>query len=223
MTQATPTASPLPPPTSAPEAECPVARFMPHAILAGAMLLFVAFFMPWWGLTGMPDDRPGFGNVAQVKVPGLLAKNASWYATYAVWDRFQKQRDATLDAARQGEDVKIGQVSISLHGWDTGPGVVAFIFFFLAVAIVLGPMFVPVLRPVAWVGYLASGLAYSGVFLATVIGWLFCSPGENVAGQLAQGVSVGVWFALFGSALAAAAGTKAGLKGLKSRRAAGRK
>ncbi|MCY2925558.1 MAG: hypothetical protein NT031_08970 [Planctomycetota bacterium] len=144
----TDTAAPVPPASpaaTAPAAGCPIAPFLPHAVLAGAFLGFVAFFLPWWGLTGAPEDRPGLGNVAQVKTPGLLAKNASWYTTYAVWDRFQKERDARLDAARQGEVDKVEQISISIRGLDTGPGVVAFIYFFLVVAIVLGPVFVPML------------------------------------------------------------------------------
>lgn len=217
----TDTAAPVPPASQAagaPVAGCPIAPFLPHATLAGAFLAFAAFFLPWWGLTGTPEDRPGLGNVAQVKTPGLLAKNASWYTTYAVWDRFQKERDAMLDAARQGEVDKVEQISISIRGLDTGPGVVAFIYFFLVVAIVLGPVFVPMLRPGAWAGYLASAVVYAGVFGFTLVRWVILSPGQDVEGQLVQGVSVGAWFALLGSALAAGAGAMAGLKGLRTRR-----
>ena len=216
MTPASPAGAPCSSDAQAASAGCPVAPFLPHATLAGAGLVFLAFFLPWWGLTGVPEDRPGMGNTAQVKSPELLAKNAAWYAKYTVWDRFQNQRDSMLDAARQGENVKIEQVSISLHGWDIGPGVVAFIYFFLVVAIVLGPVFVPMLRPGAWMGYLVSAVVYAGVFGATLISWVICSPGQDVEGQLAQGVSVGVWLALFGSVLAAGAGGMAGLKGFKA-------
>lgn len=206
-------ATSTPPPVTG--TDCPFRRFMPHAILAGAFLLFVAFFLPWWGLTGVPEDRPGFGNGVQVKTPDLLTKNAEWYARYAVWDRFQKQRDAMLNAAREGEDVNVGRVSISLFGRNTGTGVVAFIYSFLAVAIVIGPVFVPVLRPGTWAGYLASAVICAGIFLSTLIEWVFCSPGQDVEGQLSQGISIGVWFALIGSAVVVAAGTMAGLKGLR--------
>lgn len=222
MTNTAPAGQPLAPKAQVAGAGCPIAPFLPHALLAGAGLLFLAFFLPWWGLRGVPEDRLLAGDGAS-KVQKVRAENAPWYATYAVWDKFQKERDSLLDAARKGQDVQLDQVSVSLFGWNTGPGVVAFIFFFLVIAFVLGPMFVPVLRPVAWIGYLASGVVYAGVFGMTVIRWVICTPGQDVEGLLVQGVSVGVWFALLGSVLASAAGTMAGLKALKGACAPGPK
>lgn len=211
MTDTPVTPPPPPPAPAAPAAPaaacekgCPCTPYMPYAVLGGAFLLFVAFFLPWWSmslnespekLSGEKDMKAAFE--AAAKLGTVMNDRREWYQSH--FDR------------RDRSDRDKG---ISLFGWNTATGITAFIFTFFVAAFVLGPMFVPVIRPYAWIGYLVSAIMYFIIFLLSTIGWLMCSPGTDVPPMMSQGISIGVWFAMIGSAVVTAAGAMLGAKGL---------
>jgi hypothetical protein len=155
--------------------------------LGGAALLFLSFFMPWWGIS---IERKGDNATADLA------------------------REESLEAARYraflgGKD----EISESAWGWDFSRAIVTFVFSFLIAGAVAAVMLVPQIRPYGMFMLLFAACLALVVFIMSLTVW-FGTPGDNLTGggvEVAQGVSVGPFIALLGS-LAVLAG--AGYEGV---------
>jgi len=179
-----------PPPMAVGPAKVPGGRFAEmslwrYLIIAGGGLMFLTFFMPWWGISteSDPGKISGMDDVEKMAKKGTDAlevwmKGAEWY------------RDHLDSVPRPGS-----KDSETLWGWSTGTGVTGFILSFFILAIGIVPMFVKAVRPWAFFGSFAAAIMGLILFIFSLT-WMFGAPWKNVSPLLAQGKIIGPYLFL---------------------------
>lgn len=202
-------------------------------LIIGCSLWFLAFFMPWWGLTQTwpaPPKRPTnvrdraefdayneamkeYSNKMQ-RASRVLSKNRSWYANKVGYGRMQDFEEQRRERQRDAEGGPVS-ATLRLWGWDTGVGITAFVFSLVLLPVAIVPMFVRLLRNWIWIGYYVAAVAGLVLFILSLV-WYFSSPGENVSGLLAQGVGwyPGPYLEILGSLTVLTTGVLGGVFGL---------
>jgi hypothetical protein len=164
--------------------------------LGGAALLFLSFFLPWWGFS--QESKKPDGNITS-DVRRAANEELSEAGRDAADYLKMFSSDALIDF---GKDMaKDGKASISAYGFDMGRGIVTFIFSFLIAGAVAAVMFVKPIQQFGMFLLLLAGVLALVVFILTLTVWFF-SPGDNVnnaLGEIDQGVSFGTFVALLGS------------------------
>jgi hypothetical protein len=198
-------------------------------------VMFVAFFMPWWGMTqkitGPPKRPQGFDAETRkayqealkerqdkrAKVVKVLRRNSSWYRNKIGDDRLEDFQSTLSDGAKDSSDGGSFQATLRLWGWNTGIGITAFVFSLVLLPVAIVPMFVQLLRSWIWIGYFVVAVSGLVLFILSLV-WYFSSPGENVSGQLWQGVGwyPGPYLEILGSLATLAVGVLGGVFGLLS-------
>lgn len=114
--------------------------------LGGAALLFLSFFLPWWGIS-VEERKPGDDVSADARAAARQDRDAA--RLDAVSYMSPKQiAELSKDMAKDDKG------SLSLYGWNLGGGIVTFIFSLLILGILVALMFVPALKPFAMFGLL---------------------------------------------------------------------
>ena len=208
-------------------------------LMAGCGMMFLAFFMPWWGLTvtfPAPPSRPD--DNAQMEEYGKDKKD--WEETMKKigkhLKKYEKKHKAILGedfwnemgedlkekGGEQGDDVKKGEltksVSITARVWGlnfVGIALTAFIFSIVLLPIAIVPIFVPMLRRWIWIGYFVAAVSGLVLFILSLV-WYFTSPGANLPKYVWQGVglSPGPYLEIFGTLATLASGVLGGVFGL---------
>lgn len=181
-------------------------------MLVGAALFFLAFFVPWWGVSvkNMEPDRDRMRDMTpkqlekfqeemeelaeKMEEMGEIVNDRSiddWYESHGVDEEMRdKQKDAD-------EDTK--KISVWLWGWSVATGWVAFLFGLLLIApIVVVAMVVKPIRDWAWIGSFVVAILGLVVLIMSLM-WVFGAPGKNVSPMFAQGNILGPYMTLLGS------------------------
>jgi hypothetical protein len=169
--------------------------------LGGAALLFLSFFLPWWGISMERNENPGD-----------LSREELTDASNEFNEAMKGNRDFYTSVLDDDDD----DGSQSAFGWDLGRGIVTFIFSFIIAGAVAAVMFVPAVRPFSMFLLLLAGVLAFVVFILTLTVW-FGTPGDNVdnvLGEIDQGVSFGTFVALLGSLAVLAGAGYEGVTGL---------
>jgi len=189
-------------------------------LLGGAGLFFVAFFLPWWSFT-MNVDPPKLAENADAATRDKFGKEMEAYGkdmkeVREVWEEDEDWYEDNVGKKkmRTAMESKKKEKGVTLFGWSTGTGVVAFIFSFAIAAFVVLPMFLKVLGGWAWIGSFASAAMAIPILILSLV-WWFGSPGENVAPFMSQGVIIGPVITLVGSLAIIGAGVLTGICGIK--------
>ncbi len=169
--------------------------------LAGASLLFLSFFLPWWGLS-VETKEVKFQDLSEDEKKELEDDSKDYQ------DAQKDQRDFMEDvfSREDGRDFfedlqKNNEASISAFGWDLSRGIVTFIFSFLIGGAVAAVMFVKPLQPFGMFVLLLAAILAFVVFILTLTVW-FGTPGQNLDNilvEIDQGVSFGTFVALLGA------------------------
>lgn len=210
-------------------------------LIAGSVMLMVAFFVPWWSLTATKTRLPSrrFSNRASTKYEQyqkelksynereqeagkVLKKKTKWYRD-SIPDSVRVQFEEDTKEARKeafkdagGDDRVTYSSTMRLWGWHTGIGLTNFIFSFFILAIALVAVFVRVLRSWIWIGFFVAAILGLVGFILSLV-WYFSSPGENVSELLSQGVglSPGPYLNIFGTLAVLCFGALGGVLGLR--------
>lgn len=161
-------------------------------LIAGGGLMFVAFFTPWWA---GKFDKDGLRSVSiedARRLRDAIEKKASWYRDY---------------------DMTTSNGSTWLWGWDTGPGITAFIFSFFIIAWGIVLFFVRLLHRWAWIGFFACMVFGLLTFILNLV-WYFSAPGKDVSGVLSQSVIAGPYLMMPGTLAVFVGGLLGGIFGL---------
>lgn len=198
-------------------------------LMIGSGMVFLAFFMPWWGISiSVPgiskDDSTELQKQRKEDVKdvrGALSRNSSKHRRILGDEKYLElvkefERELgtfTVIGGRRSEDPFT--VSATAWGWSTGVGITAFIFSFFLLAIAIVPIFVKLLRNWIWIGYFVAAVMGLITFILSLV-WYFSSPGKNVSGMLSQGVGwyPGPYLEIFGTLTILAAGVLGGVFGL---------
>jgi len=160
-------------------------------LMVGGGLMFLSFFVPWWRVSQ---------DLAEIKAEDLedvrSAKDDDWYDDHGI----DLDEDDETDSAW-------------LFGWSSGTGIAAFIFSFFIIAWGIVPWFVRLLQPWAWIGCFVCMLFGLITFILSLV-WYFSSPGEDVAGHLAQGVILGPYLLIPAALAVFVGGLLGGIFGL---------
>jgi hypothetical protein len=199
-------------------AEANEGKLLKLALVAGAAVFFVSFFLPWWTLSA-EVDRPKDPSADDAK---LLAEEEKEFSD-ALEDGEDFKEDSFdrrdgLDFYKDLQDE--GEASLWGMGWDFGTGITAFIFSFLivglAAASLLLPMALPSVKPYTWAPLLAAAVLGFIVLLLDVI-FIIASPGDNMGGEfheLDQGISIAPLLVFPAAIVVVAAGGIGGVMGL---------
>jgi len=198
-------------------------------LIAGSSMMFLAFFMPWWGISiTMPgisknpseDDRKDYEE--EIKdISKQLDKDEKKYKDILGEERVDDLKDDLREGAKQHREDLQNQKSASsytvsswIFGWSTGVGITGFILSFFLLAAGIVPLFVSLLRRWMWTGYYAVAVMGLVMFILSLV-WYFTTPGKNVKG-LSQGVGwyPGPYFEIVGSLAVLVAGVLGGVFGL---------
>lgn len=236
----------LPPTPSAKSSASTIFRVL---MVCGAGILVVSFFLPWWSATidvGAVQDVKGPDELTEMALDlGEVAANKiTWYienvpihkVTKPLFEEFEPvirrqmgpggggygSRRSSRSYRRPEDVLKELELSVTLFGWDTTTGILCLCFGGAAIGFLLLSFVRDAFGPWTWLGEFAlSALMLPLVALSLI--WWIGSPGKNVDPVLSQGVSVGPFLALVGSAVAMVAGainSMAGSKAARSARAA---
>lgn len=168
--------------------------------LGGAALLFLSFFLPWWGIS-----QEEVKDVKRSDVQDEL-KEANDYGT----ETFDFMGDvfSTKALRKFGEEYgKEKEASLSAFGWNLSRGIVTFIFSFLIAGAIVVTMFVPAVRAFAPFILLVAVILAFVVFILTLTVW-FGTPGKDLdyvsmslteIAEIDQGVSFGTFVAMLGA------------------------
>lgn len=197
-------------------------KFAPTVLIAGAGILVLAFFLPWWGIrveipaepSGKATDSDYKDRMADFsrdirKHARVSRKDARWHEDMEI--------EWVIDDYRLGEEFQRGEKfreSGRLWGWNTSAGITAFIFGLLLLPVGIVPIFVIFLRRWSWIGAFVAGLLG---LITLILGMVFYfgSPWKNTD-FIAQGVglSPGPFLVILGSSALFAAGVAGGVFGL---------
>ncbi|MBI5725813.1 MAG: hypothetical protein HZA50_17770 [Planctomycetes bacterium] len=194
------------------------------AICAGAFLMFLSFFLPWWGAAvttrSWRDNDANRQNENTQKAGKDLddfkaAVEGDNEFHESVLSKSQNERGLKVieDWRREG---KAGQSSASAFGWDFARGIVTFIFGLLILLVTVPQLFLRFLARWGWTALLPSAAMGLVVFILALTVW-FGTPGRDFKGTyitFVQGVSIGSFLALAGSVFVTAAAAMDGIAGL---------
>lgn len=163
-------------------------------IVAGAGLLFLAFFVPWWGIE---IDRGKDASASERREANeVQERNAFWYLQHV-------RPVSKLDDAD----------GVTLWGWNTGTGITGLVFVILLLPIAVLPLCFKLLRPWAWVGRFLAALA-GCVMLVMFAVWFFGAPSKNASPILYQGLYLGPYLAFLAGGVLVLTGVAGGAMGL---------
>lgn len=176
---------------------------------AAAGLLFLAFFVPWWGFTLKNLDDKDVGKATQKDIDRVMNDSMRWMED----NLSSKKRD---ELGQEIVGVMFGKeekASVIEWGWSTGTGVMGLIFVFLIVPVALVPLIVKPLESWAWIGRFA--VAIPGlIMLIMFLVWFFGAPSKNVSPVMSQGLYFGPYMIFLAGGLLFFGGLAGGLLGL---------
>ena len=203
-------------------------------LYAGAGLAFLAFLLPWWGLTKYRVSEQRGMNMADPAVMASITKDMdeptrTEYETRARLYDSGWQSNRTLNQAfyeaslgkdydkelRAKEGVSLSSGSTSLYGWSIWTAWFGLLFIIAGVALFVAPTFAPQMSSWSWLVpwiWAASALLY----LILALAFYFGVPDANGPGY-SQGISLGCYLAIFGGAAALAGGVFEGMRSAQER------
>jgi len=210
-------------------------------LLAACGMLFLAFFMPWWGITvtapappSRPKDNQAMGDYqkdladwqeSMTKAAKHLDKHERKQRSLLgdeYWREKQKEfrekvQEQTREAAK-GESAKSVSITARVWGFNwVGVAVTGLVFSIVLLPVAIVPMFVRLLRSWIWIGYFVAAVCGLVLFILSLV-WYFSSPGANLARHVAQGVGwyPGPYLEILGSLTTLVTGILGGVFGLLS-------
>jgi len=189
-------------------------------VMIGAFLMFLSFFLPWWGIDlGYTPPKQGC-TAEQTQKDGderkelgeVIEENGEFYDKVLSKDQIRK----LVENSGKAVNGQKGNWSGSAFGFDFGRGVVSFIFGLLVLALVTPLLFVKFLQKWAWTVMLPAAVMGLVCLILALTVWIG-TPGKDVSGatvKWSQGVSIGPFIAMPGAALMAAAAALDGAFGL---------
>lgn len=210
-------------------------------LLSACGMMFVAFFMPWWGITvtiPAPPSRPK-DNAA---MEDYRKDSTEWRKTKSDIDKHlrkyerkhrailgeeywqEKRNELRKKGSEVARDVSQGEpassISITARVWGfnfVGVALTAFIFSLLLLPVAVVPMFWRLMRSWMWIGYFVAAVAGLVLFILSLV-WYFSSPGANLSSYVSQGVGwyPGPYLEIFGSLATLVVGVLGGVFGLLS-------
>lgn len=163
-------------------------------MIAGAGLLFLAFFVPWWGIeieSGEDASRKEREEASEVQ-----DENFFWY--------LQHVRPVSKINDSDG---------VTLWGWNTGTGITGLVFVFLILPLAILPLCINALKPWAWIGRFLVAIA-GCVMLVMFAIWFFGAPSKNVSPVLSQGLYLGPYVVFLAAVALLLSGVVGGTLGL---------
>ncbi|MFP4353813.1 MAG: hypothetical protein ACLFUJ_01725 [Phycisphaerae bacterium] len=173
---------------------------------AGGILLFLSFFLPWWGM-GLEFDKVDAGDVSNARSEYQKVfdgdasdddkADANWVFSVAGLEEAQEMGKAQ-GKVNANESV---DYSWSAFGWDLTRGIVTFIFALEILVLVGLTILIPSARRVGFALLLPAALLAFVVLILTLTVW-FGTPGDNEGEKfidLYAGVSFGTFVAMFGA------------------------
>jgi len=174
-------------------------------LLAGAGLCFINFFLPWWGFSAREQTTQEDQRRVQ-EVFKLIQANSQWYERRISHEHGRKIEQVYTVKGVTGH-------SSSLMGWNTGAGLMGFIFSFAVIAPIIVAIFVVPFRAWVWIASFVAALLGLILLIFSML-WLFGSTGGSVPGLFWQGVIIGPWICLVASLLLLAGGILDGIFGV---------
>lgn len=190
-------------------------------LCAGAAVLLVNAFLPWWKITvtlrtfdelrTMPKfDQDQFQrNSSQAR--RILSENRDWYEDHLSSRDFRRlfllgnRGEFGLDPEYRFNKTLLG---ITVDG-----GIVGLAFGLLIIAPIVVGLFVALLRPWLWISSFVSAI-FGVLMLVLGLMWVLGAPGEGAGDVLRQGIIVGPWLALGAGTIILTAGLLDGIFGL---------
>ncbi|HAU37541.1 MAG TPA: hypothetical protein DCX07_07455 [Phycisphaerales bacterium] len=192
------------------EPPCPCSRLIVCGpALAGALLLIVSFFTPWW--SACLEYFPAKGADEMLRAAGELGRleRTLWRGNDEFYkDVFGRRRLLNLRdvVSKMGANQPV-EWSARAWGWNLGRGIAVFVLGWAALGAMAATRLLGRSRAHRACGAaVAAGAGLAASVLALTV-W-FSTPGKNVSGwyvEFAQGIGVGTVLALAGGALLAAA------------------
>lgn len=176
----------------------------PILILAGGAILFLSFFMPWWGYSWENPDKDSVKKLA--RAIKAVNKSDDWYDDHNVNEAIEDEREDDKDA---------DEISVWLWGWNSGIGITVFVFSFAVLPLAIVPMFVAPVQKWAWTGSIVCAVFGLITFILFLV-WFFGSPSENVSPILSQGVLLGAYMSFIAAVLLLTGGIMDGINGVKT-------
>ncbi|MBL9091234.1 MAG: hypothetical protein JNL96_08415 [Planctomycetaceae bacterium] len=198
-------------------------------VYIGAGIAFVAFLLPWWGITkyrvsafrghvvsdmtmrGEFEAYPPPKEVTEGMDPEEIDELKLEARSYTSgWDAnkslnkdfyYAELGDGYEKTLLDKETMSQSSGSLSLYGWSTWTGWFGVLFILLGVALYAAPAFLPQMQPWAWLAPW-GWLLSAAIYLLAAIGFYFGVPDENGPGY-SQGVSLGCYLAILGGIAAA--------------------
>jgi len=208
-------------------------------LMSGCGAMFLAFFMPWWGITvtlPAPPSKPKEQEAYQEYNEDLKDWKETMDDIQKHLDKHERKHKKILgeeyweekseDLEKQGKDEakealkgeSASSVSVTAWVWGcnyVGVALTAFIFSILLLPVAIVPMFVKFLRNWIWIGYFVAAVSGLVLFILALV-WYFSSPGDNLPKYVEQGVGwyPGPYLEILGSLATLAAGVLGGVFGL---------
>lgn len=176
----------------------------PILILVGGAILFLSFFMPWWGYTWEAPDKDDLKRLS--RAIKTVNKSEDWYDDHGVTEGLEDEREDDNDA---------DEISVWVWGWNSGIGITTFVFSFAVLPLAIVPMFVVPAQKWAWTGSFVCAIFGLVTFILFLV-WFFSSPSENVSPILAQGVMLGAYMSFIAALLLLTGGIMDGINGVKT-------
>ena len=176
--------------------------------LGSAVVLLVAFFLPWWGISfGSEKDFEKMGAEEVMKKGPEAASAIDESFLNKMWS--EKEREEIAKNAKKDEGL-----TLTAFGWKFGTGLTGLIFGFLLIGAFLPGRFVPAVAKWEWAGALVAAVLGLILFILSLI-VIFGTPGKNVEPFLSQGISIGPILCLLASLGTIAAGVMVALPAVK--------
>lgn len=211
-------------------------------LLGGCACMFLAFFMPWWGITFpmvLPPKMPERLTREDARDPDRANAHREAMKKYSdeirdyseKWSDEQKKAVRILERKESWYEAKIGKEEFRdygkkaredrkvstyrLWGWNFGTAITGFVFSIVLIPVAVVPMFVRLLRNWMWIGYFVAAVSGLVLFILSLV-WYFTCPYENVSGYLSQGVGwyPGPYLEILGSLATLTVGILGGVFGL---------
>jgi len=181
--------------------------------LVAAVLLILAFFLPWWSLRIDPPSKQ-VGTRASGMTEEQLSKDIR--STLRVMedcgDWITAFRGERINSTFVESYNTTKTFSVHIWGWHTLVGVFSLVFSLIAIANSVTAMILRGYRHWVWIGLFANGVLGLVISILSVV-FLASAPTESI-GTLFPGFSFGVFMALLGGLMLLVAGIAGGVIGV---------
>jgi ABC-type multidrug transport system fused ATPase/permease subunit len=210
-------------------------------LMSGCGMMFLAFFMPWWGITidvpappTRPKDQQAMGDFQKDakdwgKKMSDIGKHLKKYERKhkaILGESYWKEKENETKewgqeqqvAVQKGESTSSFSSTARVWGFNfVGVALTGFIFSIVLLPVAIVPMFVKLLRNWMWIGYFVAAVVGLVMFILSLV-WYFSSPGENLSSYVKQGVGwyPGPYLEILGTLATLTVGVLGGVFGLLS-------